>query len=80
MYGYGHDAWMHGSGMFGGGPLMFLMWLIPVALLVALIVYVTRRPGAGSDQNSALDILNKRYARGEIAKDEFDRMKRDIGS
>lgn len=79
MYEYGHGSWMHGSGMFGGGPLMILIWLIPVALVVALIVYRTRRPGVGSGE-TAVDILKKRYARGEIAKDEFDRMKREIGS
>lgn len=27
----------------------------------------------------AIDILNERYARGEIARDEYLRMKRDVG-
>lgn len=80
MYGYGNDSWIHGSGMFGGAPFMVLIWLIPVVLIVALIVYMTRSPGINSDANTALDILNRRYARGEIEKDEFDQRKRDIGS
>ncbi len=31
-----------------------------------------------SRSESAVDILNKRYAKGEITKEEFERMKKDI--
>ncbi len=34
------------------------------------------RPGEGGQ--TALDILNQRYARGEITKEAYDQMKRDI--
>jgi putative membrane protein len=30
------------------------------------------------ESESALEILRKRYAKGEITKEEFDRMKKDI--
>jgi putative membrane protein len=80
---YGSGSWMHGSGIFGpdmigGGMLMILIWLIPLALLVAFIMFLTRPTGTA--QRSALDILKERYARGEIGKDEFEQKKRDIGA
>lgn len=80
MYGSDYGSWMHGSGMFGGGFAVILMWLIPIVLIVALIALLTKRPGFGSDDKTALDILKKRYARGEIGKAEFDQRKRDLSS
>ena len=75
MYGFDHGGWM-----FGGGFLMLLWWLVPIALIVALVGYFARRPGTGTGERTALDILKERYARGEIGKDEFEQKKRDLGS
>ena len=70
---------------FGGG----LWWIMPVLMIVFWglviwgIVALVRRGGAWcgdsrSNTESALDILKKRYARGEINKDEFEAKKRDL--
>ncbi len=67
--------------MFGGGGVMAFWWLLPLAFLIALVVYLAN-PSAGKSatEKSALDILKERYARGEIGKDEFDVKKRDLSS
>lgn len=79
MYGSDYGSSMHGSGMFGGGLAMIVMWLVPILLVVGVIVFLTKRPGFGPNKKTSLDILKERYARGEIGKDEFDQRTRDIG-
>ena len=72
MYGYG-------GSMFGGGLVMLLVWLVPIALVIWLVSSWVKRPGQGPAEKTALDVLKERYARGEIEQDEFERKKRDIG-
>ena len=70
--------------MWSGHFWMGGMWIFPLIILVVILIFsfsVFKR-GAGQtpprDSASALDILRKRYAGGEITKEEFDRMKSDI--
>lgn len=55
------------------------MWIIFIGL-IGLLIYLLVRSAKGSDRplETPLDILKKRYARGEIMKEDFDRMKKDI--
>jgi len=81
---------MPGSGVMGWGwsgmgavgwLFMFLFWgLIIIGLVLVVRWLLDRgRPGVGQGAGEApLDILKRRYARGEIGKDEYDRMKRDL--
>lgn len=59
--------------MWGMGIGMGITWLIPLLLVIALIYFVA---GSKRDDLSARDILDKRYANGEIDEDEYKR-KRD---
>ncbi len=59
---------------------MLFMALFWVALIVGIVLVVKWLMGQGgaSREDSALDILKKRYARGEINKQEFEERKRDL--
>jgi len=86
LFNHHNDMWAagpwtmpHGMMMGGGmGFLMILFWAVVVIALVLLIsaVFSGRRPS--SQTESALEILQKRYARGEIDKDRFDAMRREL--
>ncbi len=84
-----HYGWMHD--MMGWGGWMFPWGWILVLVLVAVIIYAVAgrgrlttsgryRPYARDEQVSEppLEILKKRYAKGEISREEFEQMKRDI--
>ena len=79
-YGHGH---MWGGGGVGWifGPVMMILF---VALTVAVIVLVVRwlgGPGTtqGRKGKNALDILEERFARGEIDKAEFEERRQALG-
>jgi putative membrane protein len=47
---------------------------------VAFIVRTTQNRGKMQSPETPFDILKERYARGEINKEEFESMKRDLES
>ena len=84
MYPGGMMGW-GGYGGYGmgivGGLMMLLFWGLIIVGLVLLVRWLWDQPrhGAGSGPAEApMDILKRRYARGEISKEEYDRMKQDL--
>lgn len=77
---------MHGNGMMDWGwpthslgwIAMLLFWGLAIVGIVAAARWLLSRGSGDSATESALDILKKRYARGEIAREEYERMKRDL--
>ena len=77
---------MTGFGMgLGGGLVMVLFWLV----LIVGVVWLVRgffpsgqQPPAPSTrlEPSADEILNQRYARGEISKEQYEQMRRDLSA
>jgi putative membrane protein len=70
-----HPMWWWGWGMMA---MMFLFWVL---FIVGLIVGIRWLIGKGKEQkqDSALEILRERYARGEINKEEFEAKRKDLG-
>ncbi|HEU4344231.1 MAG TPA: SHOCT domain-containing protein [Candidatus Binatia bacterium] len=75
---------MDGMGMMAWGIFTFLLGLLILFLFVLAVAYAVKRvwgqrpESVTGREESALDILKKRYARGEISKEEFDKTKKDI--
>ncbi len=71
MNWYGNYPFMHGF----GGIFMILFWI----LLIVIVIFLVKKGLSDSGgRETPEEILKKRYARGEISKDEYDRMKKDI--
>ncbi len=69
----------YGNGMgYGMGILGLIFWILVIIGLVLLIKYLWEGGGARREQESALEILKKKYARGEISKEEFEEKKKDL--
>ena len=86
-YGYGYGP---GWGMMGGygyeyGVIHMVVWIVILLVVVALVVWLVRSMSAsGAHQlparrSAGLDVLEERYARGEINRDEYLQKKKDIG-
>jgi putative membrane protein len=70
-----------GWGHMGGWGFMMFFWFIMLVLLVYGIFSFSKNRGGGAGGytgGKALEILKERYARGEISREEFERMKKDI--
>jgi putative membrane protein len=74
--GWGWRWWPHGP----------LSWLVVLAVIAA-VVWFLRAPTIRSDaagrpepHSRGLDLLEERYARGEIGRDEYLQKRRDLAA
>lgn len=65
-----------GWGWLGLGLLhMVVFWGLVILALVALFKWMV---GGAGGTSSAIDILKARYAKGELTREEFERLKREL--
>ncbi|MBC8231612.1 SHOCT domain-containing protein [bacterium] len=73
------DGWMHGYGMWGG-IMMLVFWGAVIVGIVFLVKWIVNQSRTNQRKDeSPLEILKRRYAAGEITKEEFEEKKRDLG-
>jgi putative membrane protein len=75
-------GWADGYGWMGPGWIfMLLFWALVIAGGVALVRWLGTCDKGGGDtrRGTPLDILQERYARGEIEREEYEQKRRDLG-
>ena len=78
-YGYGRQYGIM-DGWFGGGIFMLLFGvviIVGVFFLVRMLMNQSQN-AARMTENTAMEILKQRYARGEISHEEFEKMKQNL--
>lgn len=72
-----HEGFGLGMGGFGG-LFMIVFWALVIVGIVFLIKLIVGGSKSEGKTETALDVLKKRYARGEINKEEFEEKKKDL--
>ncbi|MDH5683467.1 MAG: SHOCT domain-containing protein [candidate division WOR-3 bacterium] len=63
-----------------GGFFMILFWIAIIVGVIFLIKWlIGYKPAETQTKETPLEILKRRYAQGEITKEEFENKKRDLG-
>ena len=60
---------------------MIFNWSILVLLVTGIIVFIfwlVKRTGSSKPREGAMDIAKESYAKGEISREEFEQIKKDL--
>lgn len=72
FYGYGNGMWLYG--------LVMMVLFLGVLILVAVWAVRTFTASRPVQQQSAVDVLKRRFGSGEISAEEYERARRTLQS
>lgn len=61
--------------LFPSGIIVVVFWALIIWLIIRLI---NKSKSEVKEEKSPLEIVDERYAKGELTKKEFDQMKKDL--
>lgn len=70
-----HNFDMNNWNMYGFG---WIFWLVIIALVVWFVISILSTKNKNTHDESPLEILKKRFARGEITREEFEEKKKAL--
>lgn len=75
-------GWHMWWGAWGVGMLLFMLlfWALIIVGIVALVRWAFGKGGGPAPGGRALEILKERYAKGELTREQYQAMRRDLES
>lgn len=74
--------WVLGRGMMWGFPGGMFMMILVMLLGLAVVYFLLKKQGESRSvemsRETPLEILKRRYAKGEISREQFEEMKKDL--
>ena len=71
-------GWGWGGGGAWWGLLSFVFMVLVIGGTVVLVTWGVQQLGPRHHSDQPLDVLKRRYARGEITREQFEQMRRDV--
>ena len=78
MWNWDDRGWLWGGWMIAHG-IWSLLSVVLIVVIVIVLARVLSGSGRGAHRRHALAILEERYAKGEINREEYLQKKQDLG-